>query len=90
MIPVYVTQSGDPTAGAILVKLATLDGKAKVFHRRVDLLTGGRSWDVLIEGDEADCDTSIMRQKEFDPDIWVIEIEDREGRHGLDEPGLAD
>ena len=29
------------------------------------------------------------RQCGFDPDLWVIEVEDREGRHPLDEPGLA-
>ncbi|MEM1372062.1 MAG: DUF1491 family protein, partial [Pseudomonadota bacterium] len=28
------------------------------------------------------------RQRSFDPDLWVIEVEDRNGRHLLDEPGL--
>ncbi len=89
-IPVYISAQGDPTAGAVLVKLSTLDGQAKVFHRRVDLMTGGRSWDILVEGDESDCDTSIEKQRHFDPDLWVIEIEDRQGRHCLEEPGLSD
>ena len=90
MIPVYVTRKGDLTAGAVLVKLATLDGKARVFHRRLDLMTGGRTWDVLVDGSEADCDASIAKQVSFDPDLWVVEIEDRAGRHLLDEAGLAE
>lgn len=87
-IPVYVVARGDDTAGAVLVKLATLDGQAQVFERRADLIAGTRSWMVLAEGDEAAVDASIRKQLSFDPDLWVIEIEDAKGRHLLDEPGL--
>jgi hypothetical protein len=43
---------------------------------------------VLVEGVEIDVDVSITKQCSFDPDLWVIEVEDRQGRHLLDEPGL--
>jgi hypothetical protein len=86
-IPVYVTARGDATAGAILVKLATLDGKARAFQR-ITAIDGSRPWDVLAEGDEADVDAAIARARRFDPDLWVVEVEDRAGRHGLDAPGL--
>jgi hypothetical protein len=89
-IPAYVTAKGDATAGAVLVKLATLDGQARAFQRSFDLMTGGRVWVVLAEGDEADVDAAISRQRRHDPDLWVIEVEDRAGRHLLDEEGLAD
>lgn len=89
-IPVYVVARGDETAGAVLVKLATMDGAARAFHRVVDLMTGTRRWDVLAEGPEADVDAAIARQRGFDPDLWVIEVEDARGRHLLDEPGLSD
>ncbi len=89
-IPVYITARGDPTAGAVLVKLATLDGRATAFERSFDLMTGKRAWVVLAEGDESEVDAAIARQRQFDPDLWVIEVEDRHGRHLLDEEGLAD
>ena len=89
-IPAFVVAHGDDTAGAVLVKLNTLDGKATVFQRSFDLMSGERKWVVLSEGDEADVDAALARQRSFDPDAWVIEVEDRQGRHLLDEPGLAE
>ena len=89
-IPAFVTSHGDNTAGAVLVKLNTLDGQARLFQRGFDILTDKRGWDVLSEGAEQEVDAAIARQCGFDPDLWVIEVEDRAGRHLLDEPGLAD
>lgn len=89
-IPAFVVHHGDDTAGAVLVKLNTLDGKAQAFQRRFDLMTDTRRWEILIEGDERDVDASLTKQRSFDPDMWLIEIEDRKGRHLLDEEGLAD
>lgn len=87
-IPAFVTSHGDDTAGAVLVKLNTLDGSARLFHRSYDLLEDRRDWAVLQEGEEAAIDESIARQRTSDPDLWVIEVEDRNGRHLLDQPGL--
>jgi hypothetical protein len=87
-IPAYVTARGDATAGAVLVKLATLDGLAKAFQRSFDLAGAVRVWIVSAEGDEAAVDASIARQRGFDRDLWVIEVEDRAGRTLLDEDGL--
>ena len=88
-IPAFVTSHGDDTAGAILVKLNTLDGQARAYTRSFDLVTGDRTWTELASGPEPEVDLSIASQRRFDPDLWVIEVEDREGRHLLDEPGLA-
>lgn len=88
-IPAYVTNHGDDTAGAVLVKLATLDGQARAFTRSFDLMTGERHWAELTAGPERDVDEAIEKQKSFDPDLWVIEIEDRAGQHLLDDPTLA-
>ena len=88
-IPAFVVQRGDSTAGAVLIKLNTLDGRACCYQRSFDLMTGDRKWDVLTDGVEGDVDASITRQKSFDPDLWVIEVEDRAGRHLLDDPSLG-
>lgn len=89
-IPAFVTAHGDDTAGAVLVKLNTLDGQAVAFQRGFDLLSGARKWDELARGPEAEIDAAIARQRGFDRDLWVIEVEDRAGRHLLEQPGLAD
>ncbi|MEY8830969.1 DUF1491 family protein [Sedimentitalea sp. XS_ASV28] len=89
-IPAFVVTHGDDTAGAILIKLNTLDGQATVFQRSFDLMSGERQWITLAQGPEAEVDRAIARQTGHDPDLWVIEIEDRSGRSLLDEPGLAD
>ncbi len=87
-IPAFVVRRGDATAGAVLVKLNTLDGQASCYQRSFDLLTGDRCWVTLTEGTQAEVDASIAKQCSFDPDLWVVEVEDKQGRHLLDEPGL--
>ena len=87
-IPAFVVKRGDNTAGAVLIKLNTLDGQAICYQRSFDLITGDRKWVVLVDGIELDVDASIAKQRGFDPDLWVIEVEDKQGRHLLDEPGL--
>jgi hypothetical protein len=87
-IPVYVTAHGDEVGGAVIVKLATLDGQARAFQRITDPATGGRSWDVLAEGGESAVDAVIARARARDRDLWVIEVEDRQGRALLEEGGL--
>ncbi|WP_120634412.1 DUF1491 family protein [Ruegeria sp. EL01] len=87
-IPAFVVTHGDDTAGAVLVKLNTLDGQAIAFQRSFDLMSGDRKWVELSSGHDADVDAAIERQRSFDPDLWVIEVEDRQGRHLLGEEGL--
>ncbi len=88
-IPVFVVAKGDETAGNIMVKLNTLDGKAEAFQRSYDR-DGARIWVILCAGDDAEVEASLARQRGFDPDIWIIEVEDKQGRHLLDAPGFSD
>lgn len=88
-IPAYVTVHGDATAGAVLVKLATLDGRARALQRSFDLTSGARVWVMLADGPEAEVDAIIARQRRTDPDLWVIELESRSGRTLLEEDGLS-
>ena len=83
-ISAYVIRHGDDDAGDLLVKLCTLDGKASLFHLEYDLETGERHWACVQNAKETEVDESIAKQCGFDPDLWVLEIEDAKGRHYLD------
>jgi hypothetical protein len=87
-IPAYVTR-GDATAGAVVVKVALLDGTALAFQRTFDLSADQRIWALLADGPEREVDALLTRQRSRDPDLWVIELEDRLGRTLLDEAGLS-
>jgi hypothetical protein len=67
---VYVIRRGDEDAGSVLVK----DDQ------------GERVWSRRAETDEASLDAWCHKRADQDPDLWVIEIEDRHGRHFLTEP----
>jgi hypothetical protein len=84
-----VVRKGDPDAGTVLVKVATLDGRARLFTSAIRG-EGERVWIDLSSGSlgdgERDVDAYWRRRAEDDPDLWVIEIEDKQGRHFLEEP----
>lgn len=87
-IPAFIVAHGDDTAGMVMVKLNTLDGNAQLFHRMHDLLADTVSWEEMIAGTEAEVDEYLNGQRKMDPDIWIVEVEDRQGRHMLDSGGL--
>jgi len=88
-VPAFVVAHGDDTAGSILVKLNTLDGNANLFRREFDMGSGQQVWTEFMSGTDADLDIAIEKQRGFDPDLWVIEVEDTKGRHLLDMPGFS-
>jgi len=81
-----VTRKGDTDAGAVLVKVATMDGKARLYGPARDG-EGERIWLDLSAGTlgdvEAEVDAYVSKRSGTDPDLWVIEIEDKHGRHFL-------
>ncbi|MCC7321472.1 MAG: DUF1491 family protein [Rubellimicrobium sp.] len=85
-----VTRRGDDTSGAVLVKVATLDGAARLYGRRTDPATGRGLWMELASGEEAAIDARARREAGFDPDLWIVEVEDRAGRHFLEDDPLPD
>ncbi|MFN3845850.1 MAG: DUF1491 family protein [Paracoccaceae bacterium] len=89
-IPAYVTRKGDATAGTVVVKVALLDGSARAYERGYDMASGARLWRLMTEGSERDVDAVIGRATSRDPDLWVIELEDKSGRTLLDQEGLSD
>lgn len=85
----FVARRGDPDAGAVLVKVATLDRRARLYGQARDG-EGERIWIDLsageLGGEERAVDAYIHQRLQHDPDLWVIEIEDRAGRTFLTEP----
>ena len=87
--PAVVARRGDENAGAIYICLNRLDGTVKLYGPAPAGLEGGnmeRRWvnclaAGLITEDEAVA--YLTRQVKFDPDIWIVEVEDRAGRHFL-------
>lgn len=84
----FVLQHGDKDRGDVIVKVARLDGTAALFapspmafeEREFDWLPVPGAW-----SDEGEVDEIVRKRRSYDPDLWVIEIEDREGRHFLTE-----
>ena len=82
-----VVRKGAEEAGAILLKLNPLNGTCTVLSqaRRGD---GELVWVNPLGGpaDEEKARGYFERQVKYDPDLWIVEIEDREGRTFVDEP----
>ena len=86
-IPAMVVRRGDDQAGALIIKVNHL-GPGCMVLTPANSMDGGRQWRRAMGDDlvpEAEADAYIERQLNMDPDIWVLEIEDRQGRHLVDD-----
>ena len=83
-IPGFVVHHGDDDAGDLLVKVCALNGTAELFQREYNLETGKLVWNCTFSGSEEDADKSVKKKFGFDPDLWVLEVEDIQGKHFLD------
>ena len=82
-----VVHKGDARAGSVLVKIIDRsDGRVRLYAEatRAD---GETTWmRPLLADREEDVDAYVARARRIDGDLWVVEIEDRQGRHFLTEP----
>ena len=86
----YVLRSGAAEAGAVFIKINHLDGTCDVLSPAQRLGAEGegeRIWTRPLGTNVAEeaATEYFTRQVRFDPDIWIVEIEDREGRVFVDE-----
>jgi hypothetical protein len=82
-IPAVVVRKGDAGGGTVILKLNHLERGCRVLSQMRDL-DGALGWLAQLNGalvPEADADAYIARAVARDPDLWVVEIEDRDGRH---------
>ena len=82
----FVVRSGAEEAGSIIIKVAKLDGAVLVLNQVRDA-KGELVWSRALSGwsDESRAAQWCDKQVKFDPDLWIVEIEDRQGRAFVDE-----
>ena len=86
-----VRRRGAEEAGAVFVKVALLDGNAMLYvpapqtvyddSRPIERYFMPISPDALPE---PSVEERIIKEIRFDPDAWIVETEDKAGRHFLD------
>jgi hypothetical protein len=85
-VPAFVVRRGDPHGGMVILKVNRLDLGCRVLTQTRDL-DGVLSWMPALKGDlvpEVEADDYISRQTARDPDLWVVEVETRDGEHGFE------
>lgn len=82
-IPFVVRRHGDDDAGTVLLVIDGPDGEARVLSQ-TRTLEGELAWSEKRFAAADEIDAHIARQLDFDPDIWVIEIEDPAGHYDVD------
>jgi hypothetical protein len=87
-----VRRRGAEEAGAIFVKLNRLDGTAELFGPAPqsafdETHPSDRLFSRCLAEPAADSkvEERLTREVRFDPDAWIVEIDDRAGRHFLDQ-----
>ncbi len=83
---------GAEEAGAVFIKVSRLDGTAEVFGPAPQsAFDEARPTDrafvrclKMQPAPDAEAESYLARQIKFDPDVWIIEVEDRAGRNFLD------
>ncbi len=82
-----VIRKGDSRAGAVLVKVLDRPAGTARLYAEAMRGEGEEVWMQPLQAqDEAGIDAYIERAAGRDPDLWVVEIDDRQGRHFLTEP----
>ena len=89
--PAMLRRRGSPEAGAIFIKIDCLDGTSALYGPapQSELTDRGaeRRFMPLHKTDRvpsAEAERRLERQLDFDPDLWIVEVEDRAGRSFLD------
>lgn len=79
-IGVYVTHRGEKMSGLVLLKLTAMDGNCKLLTQQRNI-NGVMGWVNIFQEDiiqEKKADEYIARSINRDPDLWVVEIENKQ------------
>jgi hypothetical protein len=81
-----IARKGDPRAGAVLVRVYNLSDRSTRLYSEAVRGDGERIWMQPAPGaDEQALAAYVERSVRIDPDIWVVDVEDKQGRHFLTE-----
>jgi len=82
-----VARKGDSRGGSVLVKQVNRRAGVTRLYAEATRADGEAVWMQPRDStDEAELDAYIERALRIDPDLWVVEIDDPDGRHFLVEP----
>ena len=92
-VDAVLRRRGAEDAGAIFIKVSRLDGTADLYGPAPqtafdEARPADRAFSPALNGEprpDADVEAYLTRQIRFDPDLWIVEVEDRAGRHFLDQ-----
>jgi hypothetical protein len=86
-----VRRRGAEEAGAVFVKVAMLDGNAMLYTPAPQTAyDDSRPFERIFVPmskepvPEPSVEERLAKEIHFDPDVWIVETEDRAGRHFLD------
>ena len=91
-VAAVLRRRGSEEAGAIFIKVSRLDGTADLYGPAPqsafdEARPSERFYSPALKGmplPEPDIEAYLGRQVRFDPDLWIVEVEARDGRHFLD------
>jgi hypothetical protein len=92
-----VRRRGAEEAGAIYIKINRLDGTGQLYgpapqNVLEEAQPVGRIFAAILGAAapaiEADIEGRLVREIRYDPDVWIVEVEDRAGRHFLDDAAI--
>jgi len=94
-VSVVIAQRGDESAGAIFIRVDRLDGTVSLFGPVPSGTAGSetdRQWMSCFEAHAVsaeEAESYLSRQRGFDPDLWIVDVEDKGGRHFLGDSAVV-
>jgi hypothetical protein len=94
-VSVVIARHGDDQAGAIYICVNRLDGEVRLYGPApagIAETSIERRWTSCFAGlvSEGEAQRYLARQADVDPDIWIVEVEDKKGRHFLDDDAIEE
>ena len=88
----YLLRRGAEEAGAVFIKLNRLDGTAELFAPAPqtafdDARPADRAFSRSFGKEpvpDQKVEDKLAKESRFDPDVWIVEVEDRAGRHFIE------